>query len=287
MQVKKYRIADSVIELRIPFTCCEQERFTVFQGKGEPDIIVDFEICAERPEDLGEMIYSSDIHVFQKEEQICIEHYVSVREKPYAWLIWQKRSPEHLTCLVKEEDIDLCGNIAHLFQLIRLEQLCMCMEGTILHTSFIKWQGKGILFTAPSGTGKSTQAALWQRTEKAEIINGDRAILRRQDGEWRAYGLPYAGSSDIFRNESAPITAIAVLRQGEQNEIRRLKAAEAFKWLYSETIIRSWDNGFQERVADLLTDLVLRVPVFMLKCLPDEGAVAILKEKLENEIRQE
>lgn len=282
MQIRKYKIADSIIEFRIPFECREQDRFHVFHGTGEPDVIVEFQVCAERPADLGALIYSSDIHVFQKEEQLCIEHYVSVREKPYAWLIWQKQAPKRLTCFLLREDIELCSNIAHLFQLIRLEQICMVMKSTILHTSFISWHGEGILFTAPSGTGKSTQAELWSCTEKAEIINGDRAILRKSGEEWRAYGLPYAGSSDIFRNESAPIKAVVVLRQADHNEIRQLRPAEAFKWIYSETIIRSWDNEFQKNIADLLTDLVMHVPVYILRCLPDEEAVAVLKQKLEN-----
>lgn len=283
MQIKKYRIADSIIELRIPFLCKEPERFTVFCGKGEPDITVNFEICEERPENLGKLIYSSDIRVFQKEEQFCIEHYVSVREKPYAWLIWQRSRPEHLRCFILEEDVELCRNIAHIFQLIRVEQICMIMGGTILHSSFIKWNKRGILFTAPSGTGKSTQAELWRENQKAEIINGDRAILRKKDGIWKAYGLPYAGSSDIFRNESAPIAAVVILRQAHYNEVQHLRPAEAFKWIYSETIIRSWDEAFQEKVADLIIDLVLHVPVLMLNCLPNEGAVSRLKEELENE----
>ena len=60
------------------------------------------------------------------------------------------------------------------------------------------------------------------------------------------------------------------------------RPAEAFKWIYSETIIRSWDSEFQKNIADLLTDLVMHEPVYMLKCLPDEEAVAVLKQKLEN-----
>ena len=104
-----------------------------------------------------------------------------------------------------------------------LEQVCITLQAALLHTSFIKWQGKAILFTAPSGTGKSTQADLWRRIEGAEIINGDRAVLRKEGGIWKAWGLPYAGSSRIFRNESAPVGAIVVLRKNDRNELRRLR----------------------------------------------------------------
>ena len=147
---------------------------------------------------------------------------------------------------------------------------------------FYQMEQKRDPLTAPSGTGKSTQAELWSENQKAEIINGDRAILRKKDGIWKAYGLPYAGSSDIFRNESAPIAAVVILRQAHYNDVQHLRPAEAFRWIYSETIIRSWDEAFQEKVADLITDLVLHVPVLMLNCLPDEGAVSRLKEEIEN-----
>lgn len=63
--------------------------------------------------------------------------------------------------------------------LLGLERLLLSRQGLLLHASFIRWQDRGILFSAPSGTGKSTQADLWVRHRGAEVINGDRAALRR------------------------------------------------------------------------------------------------------------
>lgn len=144
-------------------------------------------------------------------------------------------------------------------------------------------EGQRNSFTAPSGTGKSTQAKLWEQLQGAEIINGDRAALRKEDGVWKAWGLPYAGSSSIFRNENAPVRGIVVLRKGSENVLCRLRPVEAFKWIYSETVVRSWDASFRDTVAELLTDLSLSVPVWMLQCRPDHGAVEILKRELEGE----
>lgn len=283
MQSRKYRIAGRVIELKVPFPFAEQEQFLPFRCEGRPDIVTEFKLCRRPPENKGELIHSSDIHVFRKGTRICIEHFLSVRVKPYAWLYWDEEEPEEMVCLILEEDRELCGNMGHLFQLMRLEQVCITLRAALLHTSFIRWQGKGILFTAPSGTGKSTQADLWRRTEGAEIINGDRAVLRKEGGIWKAWGLPYAGSSRIFRNESAPVGAIVVLRKNDRNELRRLRPAEAFKWIYSETVVRSWEDSYRETIIELLTDLSMSVPVRMLSCLPDRGAVEILKKELERE----
>ena len=83
-----------------------------------------------------------------------------------------------------------------------IEQVLNSYNTFLLHSSFIKWKDKAILFTAPSGTGKSTQADLWEKYENAEIINGDRSGIRKMDGKWTAYGLPIAGSSGIYKNIS-------------------------------------------------------------------------------------
>ena len=78
-----------------------------------------------------------------------------------------------------------------------------------------------MLIAGYPGIGKSTQADLWQRYEGAELLNGDRTVLRRIDGVWTAFGSPYAGSSNCFVNESRPVRAIVLLSQGSVCSLRR------------------------------------------------------------------
>ena len=74
----------------------------------------------------------------------------------------------------------------------------------VLHSSYIVTrQEQGILFSGPSGIGKSTQAALWQRYAGAEIVNGDRALVRPDTGT--VSGVFYAGTSGISRNVTASL----------------------------------------------------------------------------------
>lgn len=172
-------------------------------------------------------------------------------------------------------------NYSHnICDILSLETLLLHYNGFILHSSFIRWQQQGILFSAPSGTGKSTQADLWVEYEGAEIINGDRAGLRLIDGVWQAYGLPYAGSSHIYRNENAPVAAVVVLRQAKENRIRRLRAAEAIRFLYPEVTAHHWDREFVDRILNLLMELTEAVPVYLLECLPDRGAVELVKDTI-------
>lgn len=74
----------------------------------------------------------------------------------------------------------------------------------VLHSAYIVTrQGEGILFSGPSGIGKSTQAALWQRYGAAQTVNGDRALVRPDTGT--VSGVMYAGTSGICRNVTAPL----------------------------------------------------------------------------------
>ena len=151
------------------------------------------------------------------------------------------------------------------------------------YASLIESEYGGILFTGPSGIGKSTQADMWAKYEKVEILNGDRPILKKENENWKAYGSPYAGSSDYYVNKSTNVKAIIVLEQSKTCSIERLKNSRAFLKLYSGMIVNTWRPDFVERVVDLTKDLIEQIPVYLLKCTPDYEAVKMLKSVLERE----
>lgn len=78
--------------------------------------------------------------------------------------------------------------------LFSFERRMICHESLILHCAYIKHEGKAILFSAPSGTGKSTKADLWEKYRGSRTVNGDRALLRKKNGIWHACGWPVCGS---------------------------------------------------------------------------------------------
>lgn len=168
------------------------------------------------------------------------------------------------------------------FRHIALERILMEQETAILHASFIEYRGQGILFTGPSGIGKSTQADLWEKYENAEILNGDRTILRKKDGIWYAYGSPYAGSSRIYKNKSVPVRAIVSLEKSpDENQCVRLKPGAAFGVLYSGMTLNTWNREFMETATKMIQELCMEVPVFQMKCIPEQSAVICLKQELD------
>ena len=181
--------------------------------------------------------------------------------------------------LVRREYWAWAAGSRYLWTGLGLPQLLLHAGVLLFHASYIGFRGQGILFVAPSGTGKSTQAELWRRCRGAEIINGDKAAVRLGIA-CMSCSVPFSGTSGICRNLSLPLKAVVVLSQAPENTVRRLAPAEAAGALGS--------NMFTERIVseewsmalNCLLSLVSSVPVYALSCTPDERAVSALEHVL-------
>lgn len=160
------------------------------------------------------------------------------------------------------------------------EHLVVKAGGFILHASYIGWKGKGILFTAPSGTGKSTQASLWNKLRQAQIINGDRAVVQFCDGKAYAAGLPFSGSSSFCENCTLPLDAVVCLGQAPMTTIERMTGSKAFSKIFSECTVNTWNLEDFQKVIHMIEQLIEQVPVYQLSCTPDESAVIALEQML-------
>lgn len=190
---------------------------------------------------------------------------------------------KHLVQLQEEKFPEKIG-AKTILNSLGFEHLVAEAGGFILHCSYIERNGKAILFTAPSETGKSTQADLWNQLRGAEIINGDRAAVRIVDGQILAEGIPFAGSSQYCENRSMPIEAIVYLGQAPTTSISKLHGYPAFSKIWEGVSVNSWDRKDVEMVSDAVQEVVKRIPIFHLTCTPDESAIIALEEALKKEI---
>lgn len=152
--------------------------------------------------------------------------------------------------------------------------------GVVLHSSYIITQrGEALLFSAPSGTGKSTQAELWRSYARAKVINGDRALVKAENGV-TANGILFSGTSGISENVTAPLRALILLRQSEKNEIRSVSGKEAFMRLLPQCSYYPDEEENLRLVTGILAEIISAVPVYDFGCVPDESAVSALSEVL-------
>ena len=232
------------------------------------------------------VVNKQDFRVINKDDTYIRVKTLPFNEKILETYLYSENEKADITLSIPKEmeaehEIFVRTNI---WNYLAFEDVLINHQAFILHSSFISWQNNGILFTAPSGTGKSTQADLWKKYEDADIYNGDRTIIRKIDGKYYGFGSPYAGSSGIYRNESAPIKAIVVIEQGPDNVIRRLHGREAFLPLFRETLMNTWNKEYMEKMTDLLMDVACQIPVYHLSCRPDQGAVNTVKNEILKEL---
>lgn len=153
--------------------------------------------------------------------------------------------------------------------------------GFMLHSSAVVMDGKAYLFTADSGTGKSTHTGLWQKAfgEKAEILNDDKPAIRIGEDGIFACGTPWSGKTDRNINKIVPVGAIGFLERSEENWIKRVDGGEVVGKLLKQTV----RPPKMEEMDALLkyVDIVLKeVPVFCLGVNMTEDAAKMAYEAM-------
>ena len=150
-------------------------------------------------------------------------------------------------------------------------------DGMMLHSSAVVMDGRAYLFTANSGTGKSTHTRLWQQafsSDRAVILNDDKPALRRVEGVWYAYGTPWSGKAPTSTNTCAPVAGIAILERSPENRIRPVGGLEAVQALLRQ-VNKPNAPRLRGRVLELLDDLLTRVPIWKLQCNMDPEAARV------------
>ena len=109
--------------------------------------------------------------------------------------------------------------------------------GFMLHASAVVHDGFAYLFSAPSGTGKSTHTSLWLNTfADSFILNDDKPAIRLIDGRFYACGTPFSGKTNLSENVCVPIKGICFLHRSPTNEIKKCESKEALKNIMNQTV---------------------------------------------------
>lgn len=151
----------------------------------------------------------------------------------------------------------------------------------LMHGSVVEVDGRAYIFTAPSGTGKSTHTKLWMEyfKERARMINDDKPLIRFFDDEIKAYGTPWDGKHRLSTNSSAPVQSICILAQGKENRIEKISKQKAWYSLLGQ-VYRINDAKKMEKVMKLLDRLVTDIPVFKMECNISTDAVITAYEAM-------
>lgn len=279
--MKKYQIADFIFEIDMDETLEIPKNFRKFEVNTEEEAQVHYElqIVDELPELEGKCVSERmDLKVYEDGSFEKRRMNFMGMEESYGQ--YEEISQNQIKLYLKRKFMHMINVDTVFVSLFSMEKRMLAKEAMVLHCSVLKLQDGVILFSGPSGIGKSTQAGLWVKKKDARVINGDRTLLKKEEGIWTSLGWPICGSSEICYNENYQVKAVVFLDQAPDNQGRRLRYIDAVRLLISQITVNGWNPKFVEEIWNLVEDFAAEIPVFEYACNMEDTAVDTLEDLL-------
>ena len=157
------------------------------------------------------------------------------------------------------------GEIESILLLRKIAERMLDFDTLLMHGAVVAANGEAYLFTAPSGTGKTTHLRLWlEKLPDAYVVNGDKPLIIVGDTPL-ACGTPWCGKERMGTNAIVPLKAIILMQRGEENAMRPLSFLEAFPRLLGQSH-RPEDAEKMRKTVRLLSALGKNVELWQFEC---------------------
>lgn len=155
-------------------------------------------------------------------------------------------------------------------------------DAAVFHAALIAFDGQGVAFAAPSGTGKTTHIRLWKKlfSDRVEIINGDKPLFTLRDGKFFASGMPWCGKENWGCNKTVPLKAVCFIERAEQNSISPLtENREIMSRLFLQLVMPE-EQRLMVKYLEFANKMINTVPFFLLRCNIDIGAARVAHDNI-------
>lgn len=152
----------------------------------------------------------------------------------------------------------------------------------LFHGAAILWRRRAWIFTANSGTGKTTQYMLWKLCFGAEvqILNGDKPLLEFRESAIVVHPSPWRGKEGLGSPDSAPLGGVILLEQSGENRMHRMLPAEAAGPLLTQLLFTRKNTDDVRAACALEERLLAQVPVWLLENRGDAASAALCRNTL-------
>ena len=278
-----YYIAGSKIRLISEQDLVENEHAKKFRCANEdmPQICCSLLPIECVPKPSGKLLKSvQDIRLYELGEKLFLETIERKENCPIFMAEYDKYSVGDMRLWLRDDLYPHTLRLQAIWPAIDLPYQLLKQGVLTLHSASIEVDGEAVLFMAPSGTGKSTQARLWEKFRRARQMNGDKNAIFQKEGSFVAGGVPFCGTSSICVNYEMPLKAIVLLKQAKENRIRRLTGLMAVKAVLENCFGHQNVSDCIETMMNIVSKLLKEVPIYELACTPDEDAVVCLENML-------
>lgn len=198
------------------------------------------------------------------------------------------------TVSVDDADIEAESRFSH-YNPAYLEYVCAYRkiaerlpdyDAFVFHGAVITKDGGAFVFTAPSGTGKTTHVKLWEQCyPDCWVLSGDKPIIRKHAGVFCACGTPWRGKEGMGSRSARDLTAFCVLERAEENHIARTQDPDIVRALMHQVYLPQ-DPQRMLRQLTLMDECFRSVPIFRLGCNMDPEAARVAYEGMKDAIQQ-
>ncbi|MGR0482682.1 MAG: hypothetical protein ACTFAL_15120 [Candidatus Electronema sp. V4] len=184
----------------------------------------------------------------------------------------------HFQCCIFPGAVHTSDFFQLAFNRFILQHTVIHHDGLIIHAAGGSINGKGMVFPAVSGTGKSTLSHLLLPHPENQLFSEERIIMRRLDDGWHLWGTPWKGTGVIARNESAPLNALVFLSQAPETKILKLPPSAALRRLLETVSIPWYSQEWTDKGLAVCESLLRAIPAYELAFRPDQTAVQAVAE---------
>lgn len=218
-------------------------------------------------------------HYYKENGNFCISIIQDTAKRTPIWTLKTSDSFQYVEIIPHSEEYN-SYSLAPLE--VAFQQMMPLYNGVIIHGAGIEYQGSGIIFSAFSGVGKTTQARLWRKYRDAIVINGDCPIIRNTSQGSFMYGSPWCGTSGESINKKTPLKAIVLVHQSQDNYVEEVTGDDAFFAVYTNILYYSQDEKDLDALLPVLSQIISQIKVYKLYCNMEEDAVTTLEKALQN-----
>lgn len=173
------------------------------------------------------------------------------------------------------------NNFMSWYCMVAFAQSALLYKCVLFHASVVIDDEFGYAFLGRSGTGKSTHSRLWlQYIEGFTLLNDDNPAIRIKGNDTYIYGTPWSGKTKCYIDDMRPLGGLVRLKQAPHNIFEWQKSKDALIALLPSCSAIRWNNSLYSSLINILIEIIGRIPVAELQCLPDEEAAKLCYNKL-------
>lgn len=151
----------------------------------------------------------------------------------------------------------------------------------VIHSASILYRDRAWLFSAPSGTGKTTHVKLWEELYQTAALNGDLNLLALEDGRPVVHGIPWCGTSQVFDRRTLPLGGVILLRQAGEDIVEELPPDRKALLILQRFISPMWDPEKLRAGAEFAQALSEKILVCRLCCTKNASAAETARGRID------